>query len=113
MAKRVRTCGQNWSEIDTELLISFVKKNRVMWHPDLLKRKKNNGSLWEEIGDKLSRPSKECTQKWTALKTYYRQELKKEQVKNYMCNWRHKNLMSFYLPSIFGTHVSVFFCNSC
>lgn len=39
MAKRVRTCGQNWSEIDTELLISFAKKNRVMWHPDLLKKK--------------------------------------------------------------------------
>lgn len=108
MAKRIRSCGKAWSVKETEQLISLIEKCPDIWEPDLLGSKKNIAPLWNEIGEQMSRPTKECSQKWTALKTYYRQELKKQSTKNYVCNWHHKESFSFYLPFIFGTPVSIF-----
>lgn len=108
MAKRIRSCGKAWSISETKQLISLIEKCPDIWKPDVLRTNKNVAPLWDEIGEKMSRATKECSQKWTALKTYYRQELKKQSTKNYMCNWYHKESFSFYLPFIFGTPVSIF-----
>lgn len=102
MAKRIRSCGQNWSEHETALLITLVEKCNGIWNPNVLRVKKNTGPVWEEIANQLGRVSKECAQKWTALRTYYRKELKKEQTNAYVCNWRHKDAMAFYLPYLNG-----------
>lgn len=106
MTKRNRTCGQTWSESETELLLALVQENSAIWDPKLLRLKKFNNPVWDEIGVQLSRASSECSQKWTALKTYYRQELRKETYGQYVCNWRHKNAMQFYLPFIDRNNVS-------
>lgn len=106
-AKRIRTCGQNWAEHESEILLSQVQKYREIWDPSLLCLKNNTIDIWDKIAVELSRSRKECIQKWTALKTYYRNELNKEQTKNYVCNWRHKRSMQFYLPHLRPNHVSI------
>lgn len=106
MAKRIRIVGKNWSDQETAILLSQVERYSEIWDPKLLYANKITIDFWEQIAIEVSRSYKECAQKWTSLKTYYRQELKKEQKKNYVCHWKHKSAMKFYLPYLYQNHVS-------
>jgi hypothetical protein len=106
MAKRIRTVGKNWADQETAILLSQVERYPEIWDPALSHANKNTTDFWEQIAIEVSRSYKECAQKWTSLKTYYRQELNKEQKKNYVCNWKHKSAMKFYLPYLYQNRVS-------
>lgn len=107
MSKRIRTCGQNWSEVDTETLISVIRKHPEIFDTSIPRNKHITDPIWQNIAEQLSRDHKECVQKWSALKTYYRQELKKVELKVYVCKWAHRDSMAFFMPFLKEKRVSI------